>query len=221
MGAHPDSSAYRFPAPARFTIFLHARGWGGCWGIIWLRTCYGKGTDEAHQKLLKNLNEELALEVDENILDDVAVYDYNDDWHRIFEVIPERLFQETLEDFDATNTPDEQRKALIREAQRNFDFDATADMDTFRQATVRLHYDSVVNYLFVADRVALTTGEVLIVFFDDCGRTVRQSRMLPEHCDGTAGAWADCFIDECSEFEDANIGPGYLPGGSCGPRYAM
>lgn len=62
---------------------------GYCWGVIWLRTCYDEGTDEQHQKLLNVLNEELALELEENILDDAALYDYGDDWRRIFEVAPE------------------------------------------------------------------------------------------------------------------------------------
>lgn len=50
-----------------------------CWGIIWLRTCYDEGTDEAHQRLLSELNQDLALEVEENILDDATLYDYGDD----------------------------------------------------------------------------------------------------------------------------------------------
>jgi hypothetical protein len=69
-----------------------------CWGVIWLRTCYDEGTDQAHQNLLNVLNDELALELKENILDDAALYDYGDDWRRIFEVVPERLLQELLND---------------------------------------------------------------------------------------------------------------------------
>lgn len=191
-----------------------------CWGIIWLRTCYDEGTDEAHQKLLNVLNEELALEVEENILDDAALYDYGDDWRRIFEVVPERLFGELLDDADMRDTP-EKHEAPIREAQRDLDMGEVADTDAFKQATARLHCEAVCNYLFVADKVALETGKVLIVFFDECGRTVRQSRMQPEHCEMIAGAWFDCCIDEMDEFLEGDIGADYLPGGSCGPPYAM
>jgi hypothetical protein len=94
-------------------------------------------------------------------------------------------------------------------------------MDSLRQATVRLHYRAVYRYLFVADKVALDTGRVLLVFYDDCGRTVRQSRIQPQHCEEIAGAWFDGFIDEMDEFREAEIGPDYLPEGSCGPPYAM
>lgn len=193
---------------------------GHCWGIIWLRTCYDEGTDEAHQKLLDVLDEELALEVKENILDDVALYDYGDDWRRIFEVVPERLFGEMLDDADMRDTP-EKHETPIREAQRNLHIDEVADTDAFKQATARLHYDAICNYLFVADKVALDTGTVLIVFFDDCGRTVRQSRVQPEDCEQIAGAWFDCCIDEMEWFAEADMGPDYLPGGPCGPPYAM
>lgn len=157
----------------------------------------------------------------ENILDDAALYDYGDDWRRIFEVIPERLgFGDTPDDLDGLPIPKE-HEARIREAQRNVHIDDEADLDALKQATVKLHYAVVENYLFVADKVALDTGKVLIVFYDDCGRTVRQSRILPEHCDGIAGAWADCFIEEMAEFEEGDIGPDYLPGESCGPPYTM
>lgn len=189
-----------------------------CWGIIWLRTCYDEGSDEAHQGLLDELNEELALEVDENILDDATLYNYGDDWRRIFEVIPERLFGETLQDIDRRPTPEE-HEAPIRDAQSHLDIDQVADIDALKQATVRFHAEAVNSYLFVADKIALDTGKVLIVFFDDSGRTVRQSRVLPEHCDGIAGAWFDLLVEEMSEFTEGDIGPDYLPGGPCGPPY--
>ena len=182
-----------------------------CWGIIWLRTCYDEGTDEAHQKLLAELNQDLALEVEENILDDKALYDYGDDWRRIFEVVPVRLFEETMDDASMRDPPEE-REAFIRDAQRNLSIEEEADIDAFKQATVRLHSWAVSKYLFVSDKAALDTGKVLLVFFDDCGRTVRQSRILPEHCEGIAGAWFDSFIDEMEEFTEADIGPDYLPG---------
>jgi hypothetical protein len=191
-----------------------------CWGIIWLRTCYDAGTDEAHQRLLDELNHDLALEVEENILDDVALYDYGDSWQQVFSVMPERLFEEMLEDADAREPPEE-RSARILSAQRTLNIAEETNMDALRQATVRLHYLVVYRYLFVADKVAFDSGKVLVVFFDDSGRTVRQSRVRPEHCEEIAGAWFDCFIDEMEEFREADIGPEYLAGGSCGPPYAV
>jgi hypothetical protein len=186
-----------------------------CWGVIWLRTCYHEDSDEAHQRLLDRLNWDQALELEELILDDVALYDYGDDWDRIFEVVPERLLEELLDDKRLRDAP-EIRKAPVREEQHKLDIEGVADL---KQATVRLHYHAVRKYLFVADKTALDTGKVLVVFFDDCGRMVRQSRMEPEFGEGLAGAWANCSIDEMNEFSEAEIGPDYLPGGPCGPPY--
>jgi hypothetical protein len=192
---------------------------GHCWGVIWLRTCYDEGTDEAHQKLLNVLNEELALELEENILDDAALYDYGDDWRRIFEVVPERLLEESLRDNHNSQTASEERQAPMREMLRNLDIDEVTTANAWEIEIVRLHLQAARNYLYVSDKVALDTGEVLVVFFDDCGRTVRQSRVQPEFCQEVAGAWFDGCIDEYDAFTEADIGPDYLTGGSCGPPY--
>lgn len=188
------------------------------WGIIWLRTCYDEGSDEGHQKLLCELNEELALDVDENMLDDATLYDYGDNWRRIFEVVPERLL-EAMNEVDGMPTPEE-REARIRDAQRNTNIDEAADTEAFRQATARLHARVIYKYLFVADKVALDTGRVLVIFYDDCGRVVRQSRVRPERGEQLSGAWFEVFVHEIAEFEEVEVGPDYLPGGSCGPPYA-
>jgi len=190
-----------------------------CWGIVWLRTCYGEGTDEAHQRLLSGLNLDLALEMEENILDDAALYDWGDDWRRIFEVIPERSFEEVLDDGDA-RAAREEHEAWIQEAQRELDIDEVDDIDALKEGTMKFHFRAVCRYLFVSDRVALDLGEVLVVFYDYCGRTVRQSRVRPECCGEIAGAWFDGFIDEMEVFTEADIGSDYLPGGLCGPPYS-
>lgn len=106
MGEYTGTIANILPTPACFAIFLQPEGFH-CWGIIWLRACYDEGTDEAHQRLLSELNQDLALEVEENILDDATLYDYGDDWYLIFEVVPERLLEEVLGDIDMTTTPEE------------------------------------------------------------------------------------------------------------------
>lgn len=157
--------------------------------------------------------------MEENILNNATLYDYGNDWQCIFEVIPERLFEEVLYDADMRDAPEE-RESRTREAQRNLDIDEMTDADTFKQATADFHSQAVCKYLFVSDKVALETGRVLFVFFDDCGRTVRQSRIKPEHCEEIAGAWSDNFFEEMGEFTEAEIGPHYLPGGLCRPSNA-
>ncbi|KAI7368673.1 hypothetical protein KC354_g2499 [Hortaea werneckii] len=104
--------------------------------------------------------------------------------------MPERLFQEVLkEDLDETNMQCiEDRKGRIRKEQRNPNIDAATNADALKEATSKLHFWAIENYLFVADKVALDTGKALLVFFNDCGRTVRQSRIRPEYGEPFAGS---------------------------------
>ena len=124
-----------------------------CWGVIWLRTCYDEGTDQAHQNLLNVLNEELALELKENILDDAALYDYGDDWRRIFEVVPERLLQELLNDNVGSQTVSQKRQAPMRGMLRNLDIDDVSNTNAWKIEIVRLHLSVTRNYLLISDKV--------------------------------------------------------------------
>lgn len=95
-----------------------------------------------------------------------------------------------------------------------------AGINVLKQDTARFHSRAAYKYLFIVDEVALDTGRVLVVFFDDCGQTVRQSRVEPQHCEEIAAAWFDFFIDEMDVFIEADIGVDYLPGWSCVFPYA-
>ncbi|KAI6881205.1 cytochrome protein, partial [Hortaea werneckii] len=147
-----------------------------CFGIIWLRTCYDEGSDEAHKKLLKELDEDMALDVRQNVLDDAALYNYGEDWRRVFEVVPERLLGVDCKDspHDMLSKSDEHvalkdYKAHIREAQKALDIWEWADNRDVGLA--RIHLYVIDSYLFVADKIALDTGRALVIFFDTYGRT--------------------------------------------------
>jgi hypothetical protein len=188
-------------------------------GIVWLRTCYDEGSDRAHEDLLGKVNIDLALEVEENVLDDATLYAYGDDWHRIFEVIPERLFMIYMMEISGALPSARERDSSIVRLQRELMSKGDWELDE-ASATEALHYAAIVNYLFIADKTALETGKPLIIFFDDCGRVVRQARIQPDLCEDTAGAWHDCHMSDMPEFNEAEIGSDYLKGGVCGPPFA-
>lgn len=219
-----------------------AFGYENPFGILWVRNCYGEGADEKHQKLVSSLNAGLALDMEKNILSDEDLYNYGDDWHRIFDVMPERLFYITANtSSDNTLSEFNQRNERLRSLQQDYESgrfdefqmeeasqrqfawqdsprsDSEIAASVFRVKTEAIHSCAIENYLFVADETALQTGEVLIVFFDDRGRVVRQARILPEVCDGTAGAWADSRIQDHEEFSEGEVGLDYREGGICGP----
>lgn len=182
--------------------------------------------------------------MEENILSDEDLYNYGDDWQRIFDVMPERLFcitsnrssDNVLLEFKARN----ERLRSLREdyeagrfdefqmeeaSQRQFAWrdsprkDGEIAASVLRVKTEAIHSCAIESYLFVADDTALQTGEVLVIFFDDRGHNVRQARILPEACDGTAGAWADSRIEDHEEFSEGEVGLDYREGGICGPPF--
>ncbi|KAF2147745.1 hypothetical protein K461DRAFT_325178 [Myriangium duriaei CBS 260.36] len=209
-------------------------------GVVWLRTCYDQGTEEAYQRILSDLNAEVALDFEkENILDDPDLYCFGDDWARVFEVIPEKLLYLTA---DGQEGLEESRKDAerLKNLQQEFmavgnenltgdgfvqpdapALDESSERQDFRDKILDLHDHAAFNYLFVVDKTALETEEVLVVFFDVCGRVVRQARTKAENCEGLAGGWAEGVMRELPEFEEADIGSDYLPGGICGPPYVL
>lgn len=214
-----------------------------CFGIIWLRTCYDEDREEGYQKLVSRLNDEVALDVLENLLDDRNQFDYGADWTRIFEIFPERLFELLLPDEDYEKRM-HRRNEKLEKLQNDFTSgninpviieyastrqdpatgrirtDEEINASIYNTRTERLHDEYVENYIFIADRIATETGKVLVVFFDDRGRVVRQSRLQADLCEDTAGAWFESRIYEQSEFSEAEIGPDYLPGGARGPPFS-
>jgi hypothetical protein len=187
----------------------------GDFGIVWLRTHY-EDTDAAHQGLLQDLNTDLGLEDEQNILDDQSLYAYGDDWSQIFEVLPERLFM-------LYPLPDDHSMDALGEFEDHY----TCEQDVMPPGLegmeldaclARMHRNAIMNYIFIADKTAMDTGKILVVFFDDHGRVVRSHRESPFYADEISGAWADGFYSEMDEFIKADIAIDYQPGGLYGPR---
>lgn len=211
-------------------------------GVVWLRTCYDD--DEAYAQLFARLNTDVALESFSNVLDDGELYDFGEDWSRIFNFIPERLLGITTEYEDGLEAA-QNRLGLICDAQKeyisgNWDWAMMEEIEQghlssgnyqltgeekrsnfYKQTTVEIHRWATVSYILIADKKALETGEVLLVYFDDCGRTVRWKRMDPQDGEPLAGAYFDGLHVEMPWFLEAHIGRDYLPGGICGPPFEL
>jgi hypothetical protein len=188
-------------------------------GIIWLRTHY-EDSDDAHAELVQDLNIDMGIAREQNILDDVARYSYGDDWSRIFEVIPERLFAITSDVSEALLNEAREYDARIQSLRNEMPARDTGENE-FTMQLEKLHFWSTVNYMFVADKQALETGKVLVAFFDDRGRVVRTFRAAPYFAEELSGAWAEGEYNELDEFREAEIGVDYRPGGLCGPSFNL
>lgn len=153
----------------------------------------------------------------ENLLDDAQLYAFGADWKSIFEVMPERLLpigdmDEPGHDFESAN-----EEAKIRQAKTLEFWNEHSECDMDSSDVTLFHADFTENYLFIADSEAMKSGLVLVVFFDDRGRVVRQQRIKPDWAEDLAGAWFQGTFDETEEFETAELGPEYQRGGPTWP----
>lgn len=84
------------------------------------------------------------------------------------------------------------------------------------------HYACVTTHIFIEDKQTQIGGGLLHVFLDDCGNVVRQTRdEEPQQLDNYSGTWSMLAFNERSGYEDAEIGPAYLPAGVRGPPYGQ
>jgi hypothetical protein len=182
----------------------------------------------------------LALDQEENILDDAELYSYGDDWAAILEVLPEFFFERLKEYVISTevdcNTAlrthlghelrlrESHQHCIVSQPPTAQEQDASlsgGDLgeDKFLDAVRELHYDATMMYIFVADKEAIETGEVAVLFIDDCGRVVRHKRMPPVDCESLSGGWLEASPHDVYEFTDGEIGPAYSRGGIYGPPF--
>ena len=188
----------------------------------WLRTCYDVDTDAAHrtlhsragpQTLLARLGNEAA------ILDNAVLYDFGDGkWNQVFERVPALL----------SGQPD---RGAIRRAKRDALHDAEDEADVYGDGTGSseeveggpdwsyVQVVSKVGFLFIADREAMRTGQVLLAWYDDCGRLVKQVRVEPEKVrEVLEGDRSGLLYDiDSGLWASAEAGPAYVRGGPCGP----
>ena len=95
------------------------------------------------------------------------------------------------------------------------------DEAIYKEKTSEIHDWTTRSYIFITDKTALETGEVLVVFFDGCGRVVRSNRMDPDEGESLAGAYFEGIHIRQSWFGQAQIGSDYMPGGVCGPPFDL
>ncbi|KZF20521.1 hypothetical protein L228DRAFT_249277 [Xylona heveae TC161] len=181
---------------------------------IWLRTCYENGSDAKHAELLSSLKQPIEEITNgrghECLFDDMTLYDYGSHWDRIFTRFPE-LVADPFADLDRKEkkTRDARAEALREWKEEEVD---ELDYEAF------LHYH-VTAHFFVEDRETLFgNGRMLIVWLDDQGRVVRETRIdTTEQLYEVFGLCSDGSIYECSgTWLDGEVGPAYQHDGELG-----
>lgn len=204
--------------------------------VAWLRTCYKEGTDAQHEAVVDRVD--MYNAVDDRLLNDATLYDFGDHWERIFDYIPElvvdqsedasyrarrlrdaedafRMAQAIFSGSPATAAIGEEPMRLIESARRYLPA-AEVQEHVLQVLQSSIHCACVKTYLIVEDEEALQTGQVLLLFLDNCGRAVRQQRLPAREAEDIGGAWVQHCWDEDHFWEDADLGADYQEGGVCG-----
>lgn len=194
--------------------------------IYWLRTCYGRDSEPAWNTLYDQQMSRLLEE--DSICNDESVYNFGPNWERIFLIKPELLETGlTAEEYEET-TQLALREGIELETdspQRAEDSrDPVDDLDLDLQISFPYHQVTSLNRIHIVDTTTLASegldaGKVLIVFFDEFGRTVRYAREEPfESVEMTA--LTNAFLDDHACWAWADIGELYRRGQPLGPPYS-
>lgn len=157
--------------------------------MIWLRTCYDDGTDEALAAFLQKGRPD---PIETTFFQDADRYNYGgeDGWKRIFTRLPQILdpFNKSPEEYEdikkrALDTCIE-REVQDREETLEQGYDPEEDGTYWMELYSEYHYRTKVDMLYVIDKETLDVAlenpreaKVLAVWFDNMGRVVRQKRL--------------------------------------------
>lgn len=206
---------------------------------MWLRTCYTYGSDAKHDALLANVDLDNAVDSEDRLLNDPALYNFGDDWANILDYVPELV---TVADEAEHAAQIREAKAQFRAAQEHFRTDGATNVAGQPTALIEnarrllppqdveplvlgamqssIHKACVTNYVIVEDAVTLADesedGQVAMRFLDARGRVVREVRVSAGDAEQMGGLWLECAWDEGGDWAAAELGPEYRRGGSCG-----
>ncbi|KAJ5225301.1 hypothetical protein N7468_006526 [Penicillium chermesinum] len=195
--------------------------------VCWLRTCYDPSSEEKWAEI-----EDRILSLDPfkpGICSDSVLFNYGSSWERIFTRLPQlveiRMKPEEADEHER-ESQDLLREALEEEAsdpdraiENGYDPDEDATPWQFFYSSYHMH--QVVGRLQIVDATTFASegpdaGNVLLAFYDDCGRVVRYCREEFDHAVELQGL-SHFELDDTTHWPTASIGPAYDLGGPMGP----
>lgn len=188
----------------------HERDPYGCYFI--LRTYYGGGeADDAKLQEWLDQDPSQGFEIAEHdrswqVLDNAALFDVGgddgDDWQRVYNVLPELA-------------------APGRERRPPSDFDYVREMATMHNDDPEdedyefwiLTMAITGNWLLIADRHAFENDELRLVFRDNKGNVVKESRIRPDELGELSLCQTQGSVHESEYWLDGEVGEDYETGG--------
>ncbi|KAJ5707151.1 hypothetical protein N7488_006952, partial [Penicillium malachiteum] len=191
--------------PLRFDKLRKAalRVHGSCHVPLILRTYYNsdkaeRSVDDIRFAEWIRLDELLADEADWACLDDPELFDFGDQWERIFELVPELTSHPSSEDYLKTVRP------------------KFPPLDS-EISPSDIHFTCTANHLIILDLEAFETGHACIVYPDNRRNIVRQTRFEIVHgCfEEILLDWFDIVLTDWL-WEDSEVGEKYRVDGEFG-----
>ncbi|KAL5044285.1 hypothetical protein BDW71DRAFT_209497 [Aspergillus fruticulosus] len=182
----------------------------------WLRTAYEPSSEPAFSALATALETKFGDR--DMLLDDPILYNFGDDWQRIFLRAPQLLevrqsAEEYREDLEEALHPEDESDVSDNDDDRSEgDFDYTP-----------YHWAMVIGRIHIVDQTTLAAGgpdagKVLIVFHDACGRVIRSYRETVNNAADITSV-DTCLLDENPCWASGETGPDYRWGAPLGPPY--
>ncbi|KAL4958972.1 uncharacterized protein BDV14DRAFT_185652 [Aspergillus stella-maris] len=201
----------------------------------WLRTYYASSPEASIT--WENIQEEAASKtIGQPIFyDDESLYNFGKEWSRIFMRAPQLLqyrgsVDEREEDIATSLNEAIEGQNLDPERAKEEGYDPDEDTCPWPTFYNNYHLYLVIRRLNVVDEVTLSpvlkregrkdAGKVKVVWFDECGRTVRYSResvLQAAECVNLSNG----EMDDYGCWVNARIGREYLWGESLGPPYGV
>jgi hypothetical protein len=197
-------------------------------GILLLRTYYGPGSDAAFEGIMQTCRAYAGIS-EQCVLSDAARYGYGDDWQRVFGRMPQLL--------ECGASYEEERAAEFARAQgEESDLEEeealggwSRDELSLGELFNRYHLASKVGVIYVLDEetlgddgnglegVSCDDREVLVVWYDAHGKTVRWRRRSAVELAQEMALINTASIDDHPVWTEANIGEDYDWGRPLGP----
>ncbi|KAL2811854.1 hypothetical protein BJX63DRAFT_443826 [Aspergillus granulosus] len=169
----------------------------------WLRTCYGPSTEAAWSAIQDNLEGSIS---NARIYNDASLYNFEPHWEKIFLRAPQLVdYRYPLGDYE-----DETQEALSEAIE-----DHGLDPEKARESGYDQDEDANPWPIFYSK----LPREVLIVWFDECGRTIRYVREALDEAVEMASL-PNYMLNEHDCWVNAKIGKSYRWGQPQGPPYS-
>lgn len=192
----------------------------------WLRTCYDPSSENAWAQIQEYIDTKVVGPV--TVYNDSSLYNFGSKWEKIFLRAPQLLDNSCLfEEYEeyvreALEEGLEDEATDVQRAEEG-GYDPVEDENPWICFYAEYLFRLAVGQIYIVDEKTLASegldaGTILVVWYDECGRTIRYCREKSEHAAELANL-NPCYIKDRALWYNAEIGESYEWGAPLGPPY--